>query len=208
MPFDWQVTHDLKFRFLLYGLSLATVVIAIVYMILGFVSFSTYFSWTNGSFVGGWITSVCIFYAIMALTAMLGMRLNNIPLLICFFVYNVASLLVRVLTVILFSVHSLHIDWTSWVLGGSEVLFALASFSIMTVIVETGGISPSHRSATTTKRTTTKRTATAATTSASGAGGGGSKSGVRNGIDVEANASAKPSNPFESPTESTEILRY
>jgi hypothetical protein len=204
MPFAWQVNHDRKFRFAIYGLSLLTATVAIVYVILGFVSFYKYLSWSNGSFVGGWITSVCIFYAIVAGAAILGLRLNNMPLLVSVFVYNISSLVVRILTIILFEAHNIHIEWTSWVIGASEVIFSLGTFSIITVIIETGGISPAHRSGSR-SGASTKRSATVAATNAS-AGAAAAKS---NGPDVEASSPpGKSSNPFETPTESTGILRY
>lgn len=201
MPFAWQVSQDRNFRYLLYGLSLISLSIASVFIVIGFVKFELYTAWYNGSFVGGWITSVCIFYILMSLTVVFGLRFNHMPLLSAFLVYNVSSLVIRILTVILFSVHNVSIEWTSWVLGASEIIFSLTVFSIMTVIVETGGIAPTHRS----NRPSTKKTAPAtvsATTS--------SNSGAKSKNDVEANNTGpKPgNNPFESPTESTEILRY
>lgn len=202
MPFAWQVNQDRHFRYLLYALTLTAFTIASVYLVIGFIKFESYQGWYNGSFVGGWITSVSIFYILIALTAVFGLRFNSMPLLSAFVVYNVASLVVRILTVILFSVHSVTIHWTGWVLGASEIIFALITFSIMTVIVETGGISPTHRS----DRVSSKRSVPA-TVSASTS----TKTGARSRTDVEANnGGSKPANnnPFESPNESTEILRY
>ena len=213
MPFAWQVRQDRKFRVLLYALSLASVVIAVVFVILGFVSFDTYKSWSNGSFVGGWITSVCIFYAIMGVMAALGLRLNSLPLLTAFLAYNAASLVVRILTVILFSAHKIAIHWTSWVLGAAELLFALTTFSIITVIIETGGISASHRAVNraSTKRPTTPAAAgngTASAATAAGRSTAAAAAASHAAADLEANSPSKSSNPFESPNESTEILRY
>lgn len=202
MPFAWQVNQDRNFRYLLYALSLTALGIASAYLVIGFIKFESYTGWYNGSFVGGWITSVSIFYILISLCALFGLRFNSMPLLTAFVVYNVASLVVRILTVILFSVHSVTIHWTGWVLGASEIIYALVTFSIMTVIVETGGISPTHRTSRVSSKISTPATISASTSA---------KSVARSKTDVEANNGAsKPTNnnPFESPNESTEILRY
>ena len=89
--------------------------------------------WSNGSFVGGWLSSACFVYFLYSFLGVLGGWKGNLNMIYIYFSLTVSSFVLRMINFILFWAHGATLDkWANYVFLVQEVV--MISLTILIII--------------------------------------------------------------------------
>ena len=131
MALTCQVTYNHFFRYVFYVLNIIVVVITVAFFIIGFVNFEKYNSISLGSFIGGWVTSISVFYFCIGMIGLIGTRYSIVSLLSIYAGTNTISLVIRILTIIIFSAKKYKVPWYYYAVGVGELGTTIICGSIL-----------------------------------------------------------------------------
>ena len=90
--------------------------------------------WSNGSFVGGWLSSACFVYFLYSLLGMFAGWKGNLTMIYIYLCLTIASFSLRMVNFILFWAHGYSLNkWTNYLFLSQEIV--MTSLTLFLVII-------------------------------------------------------------------------
>lgn len=135
-------------RRLFIAINIIGIIVSVAFFVIGLVKFSTaeeYRIWNSGSFIGGSVTSVTIFYTLYCASGILALKMMSVHMMTMYMAFTYSSLVVRVCTLVLWQVKQFQVKdvWISRALVAVEIVFGITAHGnrrlMMQELMETTG---------------------------------------------------------------------
>lgn len=138
MPSNDSMNNSLGWtRITFIGLNLLMLLASIGGFIFGNVKFNEgdVKMWSNGSFVGGWLSSACFVYVLYSILGMFAGWKGNLTMIYIYFSLTISSFVLRMVNLVLFWAHGASLNkWTNYLFLGQEIVMILLTISLIIIM--------------------------------------------------------------------------
>lgn len=91
--------------------------------------------WSNGSFVGGWLSSACFVYVLYSILGIFSGWKGNLTMIYIYFSLTIASFGLRLVNFLLFWAHGASLQqWTNYLFLGQELVMILLTVILIIIM--------------------------------------------------------------------------
>ena len=151
MAFEFEINLAHYTKRIFIGANILGIVASIIGFIIALIKFENpqYQLWNTGSFIGGSVAAVSMFYFIYFSSALIAIQLKNSSLMTIYMIFTYSSLLIRITILILFRLYGMNKEknqgnlhgWESYLFLSLEFVLGVLSHSIRRVMIEESRIS-------------------------------------------------------------------
>lgn len=91
--------------------------------------------WSNGSFVGGWLSSACFVYVLYSILGIFAGWKGNLTMIYIYFSLTFSSFVLRLVNFVLFWAHGATLNkWTNYLFLGQELVMILLTIFLIIIM--------------------------------------------------------------------------